>query len=87
MEACVRDHVSLAYEEIASSDREDKEQSRSAKIFLKSHVVGFRYREHYWKLISFPQSGAVQVTSREDSRSSQWSSFTNRMAQTNREPS
>ena len=33
MEACVRDHVSLAYEEIAPSDREDKEQSRGAKIF------------------------------------------------------
>ena len=36
MEACVRDHVSLAYEEIAPSDRENiKEQSRDAKIFFQ----------------------------------------------------
>ena len=33
MEACVRDHVSLAYDEIVHSDRENKEQSRDAKFF------------------------------------------------------
>ena len=72
MEACVRDHVSLAYEEIAAFDREDIiEQSRGAKIFFKSHVVGFRHRKCNWKVISCPQPGAAQGTSKEDSRSSQ----------------